>query len=36
MSIDKGGIESDDREKGRKEQCRDKKDEERRLRGDRK
>ena len=27
------GIESDDRERGRKEQCIDKKDEERRLRG---
>ena len=29
------GIESDDREKGRKEQCSEKKDEERRLRGGR-
>ena len=29
------GIESDDRERGRKDQCSDKKDEERRLRGGR-
>ena len=35
MTKETDGIESDDRERGRKEQCSDKKDEERRLRGGR-
>ena len=35
MTKETDGIESDNRERGRKEQCSDKKDEERRLRGGR-
>ena len=35
MTKETDGIESDDRERGWKEQCSDKKDEERRLRGGR-
>ena len=35
MTKQTDGIESDDRKRGRKEQCSDKKDEERRLRGGR-
>ena len=35
MTKETDGIESDDRERGRKEQCSDKEDEERRLRGGR-